>query len=224
VEFPAISKKRLDEIRGSVAPTMDGHHYYKGCGDRVSSALDMAERLLEKGCPRGEVEELYIQTIEAEYPTEGLTIEIHHVKLDGRVFHLGTALVESLNHDESLIRFSRVLKGEGFYDGLGTSKEPGDQAVTEARIGDWHFKTQYHSRDGQYKGTYINLNTPIELYPYGLRYVDLEVDICIWPDGRCEVLDEKKLDNAVTEGLITEKLARIVKGEKQELVKGLRIH
>ncbi|KPV65234.1 MAG: RNA-binding protein AU-1 [Candidatus Bathyarchaeota archaeon BA1] len=221
VEFPAPSKRKLDEVRGSVVPTIDGHHYYKACGDRVSSALEMAERLLEKGYSRGEVEELFQQTIEAEYPTIGTTIQIEHVKLNGRVFHLGKALVEDYDHDQSMIRFSRVFKREGTYNGLKTRKEPGDQAITEARIGDWHFKTKYFSRDGQYKGTYINLNTPIELYPYGIRYLDLEVDICIWPDGGVKTLDEEKLEKAVLEGLVTEKLVRIVKEKLQEIIKGL---
>jgi len=219
VEFPASSKKKLDEVRGSVAPTMDGHHYYKACGNEVSSALDMAERLLEKGCPREQVKDLFEQTIEAQYPVEGSTIEITHAKLDGKVFHLGNALIEAYDHEKSLIRFRRVFRGQGLYDGLETRKEPGDYAVTEAKIGEWHFKTQYFSRDGQHKGTYINLNTPIELYPYGIRYVDLEVDVCIWPDGRVKVLDEDKLDNAVAEGLVTEKLVRIVREKLQEIMK-----
>lgn len=218
VEFPASSKKKLDEIRGSVAPTMDGHHYYKACGDEISSALDMAEKLLEKGRPRKEVKDLFEETIEAEYPTVDSTIEITHAKLDGKVFHLGTALIEAYDHSKSLIRFRRVLRGEGFYDGLGTRKESGDHAVTEVKIGEWYFKTQYFSRDGRHKGTYINLNTPIELYPYGVRYVDLETDVCVWPDGRVKVLDEEKLDNALADGLVTEKLVGIVREKLQKIM------
>jgi len=221
VEFPTLSKKKLDMVRGSVAPTMDGHHYYKACGEEVASALDMAERLLEKGGPHEEVKDLFEETIEVEYPTVGSTLKIKHAKLDGQVFHLGTALIEVYDHNESLIRFRRVFSGEGLYDGLGTRKELGDHAVTEAKIGEWNFKTQYFSRDGRYKGTYINLNTSIELYPYWIRYVDLEVDVCIWPDGRVKVLDEEKLDNAVADGLITEKMGRIVREKLQEIMEHL---
>jgi len=221
VEFPALSKRRLDEIRGLAAPTLSGHHYYKACGDRVSSALEMAEKLLEKGYPNKEVEDLFKETIEVEYPTEGSWIEVEHAKLNGRVFHLGKALVESYDQDQSLIRFSRVIRGEGTYDGLGARKEPGDQAVTEAKIGEWHFKTQYYSKDGRHKGTYINLNTPIELYPFGIRYVDLEVDVCVWPDGTVKTLDEEKLEKAAAEELITEKLVQTVREKLQEIVKNL---
>jgi len=222
VEFPALSKKKLDEVRGSVTPTIDGHHYYKACGGNVSSAIDMAEKLLEKGSPRKEVESLLEQTIMAEYPALGSVMSIEHVKLDGKVFHLGKALIEAFNSHESLIIFRRVFEKKGIYDGLRTEKEPGDYAVTEAKMGEWHFKTEYFSKDGRYKGTYINLNTPIELYPDGIRYVDLEVDVCVWPNGRVEKLDEDKLKEAAAEGMITQKLVRMVEEKLREIMNGLR--
>jgi len=221
VEFPALSKKKLDETRRAVVPTMDGHHLYKACRGKVSLALDMAERLLEKGCPYGDVEELFKQTVEPEYPSEDSLIDIQHVKLDGKVFHLGPAQIEAFNSGESLIRFRRVFEKEGTYDGLGTHKEPSDYAITEAKLGEWHFKTQYFSKEGQNKGTYINLNTPIELYPRGIRYVDLEVDICIWPDGKIKILDEEKLEEALAQGLVTKKLTEIVREKMQSIMKGL---
>jgi len=221
VEFPALSKKKLDDVRGSVTPTIEGHHFYKACGGNVSSAIDMAEKLLEKGSPRKEVETLLEQTIMTEYPALGSVISVEHVKLDGKVFHLGKALIEAYDHDESLIRFRRVFEKKGIYDGLKTEKEPGDYAVTEAKIGEWHFKTEYFSKDRRYKGTYINLNTPIELYPHGIRYVDLEVDVCVWPNGRVAKLDEDQLKEAAEEGMITQKLVKIVKEKLQKIMKGL---
>lgn len=221
VEFPALSKKRLDEARGTVAPTIEGHHFYKACGVKVSSALDMAEKLLERGSPREEVEALFEQTVGPEYPTEGSTIKIEHVKLNGNIFHLGTAQIEAFDGGESLIRFRRIFERKGTYDGLKTRKEAGDYAITEAKVGEWHFETRYFSKDGRFKGAYINLNTPIELYPHGIRYVDLEVDICLWPSGKVQKLDEEKLEEAVEEGLITERLAEIVKEKAQDLIKHL---
>jgi len=221
VEFPALSKGKLDEIRRSVAPTIKGHHYYKACGRRISSALDMAERLLEQGVPAEEVEVLFKQTIEPEHPSLGSVIGIEHVKLDGKVFHLGKALVEDFNYDNYTLCLSRVFEKEGVYDGLKTRKEPGDTAITEAKVGEWHFKTQYFSKNGKLKGTYINLNTPIELYPHAIRYVDLEVDICVWPNGKVERLDEEKLGEALKEGFVTERLVEIVKEKTYQIMKGL---
>ena len=222
VEFPALSKKKLDDIRKSVAPTIDRHHFYKACGGKISSALDMAEKLLEKGRSYEEVERLFKQTTEKEYPDVGSVIEIEHVKLDGRTFDLGKALIEDFDHSESVIRFSRIFERKGVYDGLKSHKEPGDRAITEAKLGEWYFKTKYFSRVGRYKGTYVNLNTPVELYPHGIRYVDLEVDVCAWPDGKVEKLDEEKLDKAANEGVVTQKLVGVVKEKLQKVMSELR--
>ncbi|UCE43602.1 MAG: ribonuclease E/G [Candidatus Bathyarchaeota archaeon] len=221
VEFPALSKMKLDELRRCVVPTMEGHHYYKACGRRISLALDMAERLLEKDYPPAKVKDIFKQTVEAEFPTVGSVISMEHVKLDGKVLDLGEALVEAFNHDQSSFQLSRVFEKEGIYDGLGTPKDPGDRAITKARVGDWHFETQYFSKEGEYKGTYINLNTPIELYPHGIRYVDLEVDICIWPNGAVRKLDEEKLEEAKAERLITEELVKTAKNKLRDLMENL---
>jgi Ribonuclease G/E len=223
IEFPAFSKAKLDEIRREVTPTMKGHHYYKACGGRVSAALEMAEKLLKKGYAYKDVEELFKQTVEKEYPTVGSLIEIEHVKLNGKVFHLGKALIQNLDYKGSKVsvQFRRDFVKKGMYDGLEILKEPGDYAITEARVGEWHFKTQYFSKEGQLKGTYINLNTPVELYPYGIRYVDLEVDVCVWPNGRVEKLDEEKLERAVEEEFVSEKLVRIIKKKLSGIIKNL---
>ncbi|UCE44481.1 MAG: DUF402 domain-containing protein [Candidatus Bathyarchaeota archaeon] len=218
VEFPALSKKRLDAIRRSVTETVDGHHHFKACGGNFSVAVDMAERLLGIGGPTEEAEKLFRQTVRAGFPTAGSTIVIEHVKLDGRILHLGEARVEVFDKDESLIEFKRIVKGEGTYDALGTRREPGDRAVTEAKIGEWHYKTRYFSKDGDYKGSYINLNTPTELYPHGIRYVDLEVDICIWPNGKVGKVDEERLESAVLEGVVTQRLVETVREKVQELM------
>jgi protein associated with RNAse G/E len=216
VEFPALSKRRLDEWRRNVVATIIGHHFYRACGGKVSLALEMAERLLERGSSPEEIESLFKTTIEHEYPVEGSTIHIEHVKLSGKVLSLGHAVIEKL--DEKEIRFKRVFRKPGVYDGLETRKEPGDIAITEAKFGEWFFKTSYFSKSGKYKGAYINLNTPVEFYPYRLRYVDLEVDVCVLPDGATKLLDEDKLWEAVEKGFITEKLANFIMKKVSEVI------
>jgi Ribonuclease G/E len=225
VEFPSLSKTKLDKVRGEVTPTLRGHHLYKAWGGKVSAAVDMAERLLKKGCSHSDVKELFEQTVEREYPTVGSLIEIEHVKLDGNVFRLGKALVQNVEYKGSNVSFLRVRRDfrvKGIYDGLKVSKEPGDYAVTQLGIEKWHTKTQYFSKNGRLKGIYVNLNTPVEIYSYGVRYVDLEVDVCMWPDGRVEVLDEGKLEKALAEGLVGERLVEIVREKAKEIVKHLK--
>lgn len=216
VEFPWASKMRLDEYRGAVIPTVRMHHFYKACGGGVSSAVDMAERLLKRNWPTEEVEELLRRTLMPYFPFEGSEIGIEHVKLGGRVISLGRAVIDA--YDKSLIRYEREMRSRGVYDGLGTKKEAGDRAVTEARIGEHYTMTRYFSQGGRFKGAYINLNTLMEIYPSKIRYVDLEVDVCVLPGGDVEVVDEEMLERAASEGVITDKLFEIVRAKVDELV------
>jgi Ribonuclease G/E len=215
VEFPWFSKKDLDKLRASVAPTLDGHHFYKSCGGEGSAALEMAEKLLEKGQDRNEVEESFKEQILYKFPEEDSLVDVEHVKLSGLVFHLGQATIDSL--DDKQIKYSRIMRSNGFYDGLGVKKEAGDKAVSETKMGEWHITTKYFSNSGELKGTYINFNTPAEVYPKAIRYVDLEVDICIKPDGTSEILDMEKLEKALENGFISKTVFEKVKEKVKEI-------
>jgi len=214
IELPALSKKKLDDTRATVSPTLALHHYYKVCGGRVATALEMAEALLEKEKSYEEVEAAFRQEIEAEYPFAGATIGIEHVKASGLVLYLGKANIESI--DDTRICFRRVFVKNGVYDGLGIKKEADDVAVTEVKLGEWYFQTKYYSKNGQYKGCYVNFNTPVELYPHCIRYVDLELDICVLPDGTLKTIDEEKLEKAVNKGYVSGKLAKKVQQKMRE--------
>ncbi|MGB9756797.1 MAG: ribonuclease E/G, partial [Candidatus Bathyarchaeales archaeon] len=89
VEFPYFSKKAMDKLRASVAPTLDGHHFFKSCGGKVSSALEMAEKLLEEGEAQENIKNSFREQILYEFPEESSVVDIEHVKLSGIVFHLG---------------------------------------------------------------------------------------------------------------------------------------
>lgn len=210
IEFPWDSKKRLDEYRRTLFPTVQKHHYYKACGGDISSAVDMAERLLLKGSTPDKVEELLRQTIEPHLPHEGSEIVIEHVKLSGQTYNLGKAVIESYE-EESCIRYVREMRSNGIYDGLGVEKKAGDRAVTEVRLGEYYTETGYYTQGGRFKGAYINLNTPVEFYPSKIRYIDLEVDVCVFPGEEVKVVDMDLLERAAGELIITEKLLETVR-------------
>jgi len=215
VEFPSVSKRHLDELRASFAQTLDGHHFYKSCGGKISAALEMAEKLLEKGQSSSEVESSFKNQIICEFPEAGSLVDIEHVKLSGFVFHLGQATIESL--DNKIVQYSRIMRSNGVYDGLGVTKEAGDKAISKTKTGESYIATKYISKEGEWKGTYINLNTPVEVYPKKLRYVDLEVDVCIGPDGTIKVLDMEKLEKALEKGFISKTLFKMVREKAKEI-------
>ncbi len=216
VEFTWGSKLRLDGLRGAVYPTLKGHHFYKACGGDVSAAVDMAERLVLRGKPQEDVKRDFKRTVEPYFPWEGSEVEVEHVKLNGTELNLGRAEIDI--YEEPKIRYRRRILGGGFYDGLGVEEEAGDTALTEALLGEYHTKTSYYSEEGRFKGAYTNINTPIEVYPTKVRYVDLEVDLCYWPDGSLAVIDEDKLEEAALRGTMTERLRERARREVERLL------
>ncbi len=216
VEFPSSSKKNLDKLRAIVAPTLDRHHFYKSCEGKIAVSLEAAEKLLERE-QNAEVEKTFKEQILGEFPEHDSQVNVEHVKLSGLVFDLGVATIES--SDEEQFRYSRIMRSDGFYDGLDVKKEAGDKAISETKTSEWFITTNYFSNNEEWKGTYINLNTPIEVYPNTIRYVDLEVDACIRPDGMIEVVDLEKLEEALEKRIISQRLLTKVKDTLKIVVK-----
>jgi probable ribonuclease FAU-1 len=206
VDFPISMKRKLDMIRKSVTPTINDHHYYKSFGVEVRSAIDMAETLLSKGEPLDDVERRFHETLIQYLPYEEMSVNIDHVKLNGHVTHLGKASVEVIEDD--YLEYKREIKGNGTYDGLEVEKRPGDVAVSKTNLTDYYIETKYYNKDGKLRGTYLNINTPVEIYSSYFRYIDLEIDVLIWPDGRREIVDMNELDQAEALGIVTKTLAQ----------------
>jgi len=223
IEFPGLSKKSLDEIRATVTPTVTGHHFYKACGDRISSMVDIAEKMLAEECSQDEVEALLNESIQGLFPKVGSRISLEHVKIEGQIFDLGLAKIMRYDQKSGRLILLRRFFKKGIYDGLKVQKDPGDYAVTEIVISNLSFRTRYFSSDGRYKGTYININTPVELYPTKIRYVDLEVDVCVWPNGEIRRVDNEKLEEAVSRGLISERLAEISNEEIERILDSISL-
>ncbi|MFB6075049.1 MAG: DUF402 domain-containing protein [Haloarculaceae archaeon] len=202
VWFGRESRFALDEHRRAVTATMPGHHRTKAADERASAAVDFAEAL----APDLDGEFPFAVVARQFGPREGETVAIRHGKPDGRCFSLGRATVTDVDADGS-VTLERELSSRGTYDGLGTEREPGDVAETKIREGRWWYPTVYRSADGDLRGTYVNVCTPVEAFPDAVRYVDLHVDVVKRPDGSVERVDDDELDAAVAAGDVSEALA-----------------
>ncbi|RMG68104.1 MAG: DUF402 domain-containing protein [Calditrichaeota bacterium] len=216
VEFPALSKARLDEWRAEVVPTVPGHHRLRIARCRW---LDAAEQVLELGVSSAETlsQALFQKTI-YERLTPGSQVHIEHVKPDGRVIGLSPGVVESFDpgNRELVLRRSAYL-GRSRYDGLDVPKERGDYAITTVREGRWFYRHDYFRRDGRWIGAFTNVNTPVEFYPGRIRYVDLELDVVQWPDGRRRTVDEEDFQAAIEKRFFTRRLVAQVRRIVAEL-------
>jgi len=202
--FPYGAKGRLDGMRGEMIPTISGHHFYKSTG-ALSQAVDLAEQELGGGAGRDTLELRLREEYEGLLPREGEEIRMEHVKLDGRVIRLrpGTVLEGGERY-----RVRREFSGGGVYDALGVPKEEGDYGIAEfERFGET-ITTSYYDVDGRLKGTYININTPVEVLPGRARYVDLEVDVVQLPGSPKRVVDRELLERAHDRRVIGDGLYR----------------
>jgi hypothetical protein len=217
LEFPGASKESLDRIRSTVTPTLSKHHRFRVTH---SKGLDKMETdLLEHPEKRENLEqEAFMEEI--LYPlqkTERIILE--HVKpcgkpippRKGHLFHADT------NH----FVMKRFFSCKGQYDGLEVPLEKGDYGLTEVHEGMWHVKHAYYSKDGRLKGEYYNINTPVEFYPYGGRYLDLEIDVVRRAGEKPFLVDQKKFAILAREGIIgpalKEKALEVTEGLMRQL-------
>jgi Ribonuclease G/E len=139
-------------------------------------------------------------------PAVGDALRIDHGKPDGRLITLGEGEVTDVDDDGS-VTVRREMTPGGRYDGLETRRAAGDVAVTSLTEGRWWYPTTYRGADGEVKGTYVNVCTPVEVFPTAARYVDLHVDVIKHPDGTVERVDDGILDESVAAGDTPEPLA-----------------
>ncbi|WP_117592989.1 DUF402 domain-containing protein [Haloprofundus halophilus] len=204
VWFGRESRFALDDLRREVSTTMPGHHRTKAAANAASAGVDLAEALCTFDDGDGEFP--FGVVADQFGPAEGDSVRIGHGKPDGRLVTLGSG--EVVERDErGTVAVERTMSGGGRYDALGTKRERGDTALTKFREGRWWYPTVYRGADGERKGTYVNICTPVECFPGEIRYVDLHVDVVKHPDGSVERVDDDELDAAVEAGHLSETLA-----------------
>jgi hypothetical protein len=226
VWFGRTARFALDDDRRAVATTMPGHHRVKAGSASASDAVDFAEGVLahatdgdwttadaeSEDAGDGEDSEHeerfpFPAVVDAFGPRDGGTLTIEHGKPEGRCITLGRGRITDRDADAGKLTIERDMTGGGTYDALGIPREAGDVAVTKLTEGKWWYPTVYRNEDGDAKGTYVNVCTPVELFPDSARYVDLHVDVVKHADGTVERVDDDELDAAVDAGHVTETLA-----------------
>ncbi|WP_248895232.1 DUF402 domain-containing protein [Haloplanus halobius] len=201
VWFGRESRFALDEDRRRVTETMTGHHRIKAASSEASRAVDFAEAL-----QAGSSEFPFEAVTETFGPDVGDHVRLDHGKPDGRRIVLGRAEVIDRGADGTLT-VRREMTAGGTYDALPVDREDGDVAITKLREGRWWYPTVYRDEDGERKGTYVNVCTPVECFPDAVRYVDLHVDVVKGPSGEVRRVDDDELDAAVDVGYVSPALA-----------------
>ncbi|RLE67794.1 MAG: hypothetical protein DRJ43_06765 [Thermoprotei archaeon] len=193
-------KLHLDEIRSRQVPTVKLHHFLKTCGERYSMLVDLAASLyhccepncLSKYLLRGVLEDI-----------RGGRLELLHEKLDGSTFRI-SGTCEMVSRKPLLLKLTRAIKGGGVYDGIGVPKEEGDRAVSLIAPFSHVLPHAYFNAEGDLKGVYVNINTPIEPNPPStMWYIDAGIDV-VWSEDRgVRTVDLEELEHYGSLGVVT---------------------
>jgi hypothetical protein len=206
VEFPWLAKSVLDDLRNTLFPTIFHHHRLSLIAPESVALVEKKELAEHPDLREPLSRNLEFALVWSTY-RQGVRLSIEHVKPDGRIFYLSEGeIVEADPHLRQVTLRRGEFKGRMAYDGLGTRKDYGDYAITVVQEREWFYKHTYFRRHGELIGTYYNINTCVEFYPDRIRYVDLEVDVVAWPDGRAEITDEDELRERCERGYIAPEL------------------
>jgi len=202
-EFPGVAKAHLDRIRSAVTPTLANHHRLRIFQPkRVESAENECLQAPEKEDHLAK--DLFAEMVLAPLKKAGV-VRLEHVKGSGKSIRPREGILIESQGEKLIIKRSF---SQGRYDGLDLPIEAGDYGLTELQEGAWWVKHAYYSKNGKLKGEYFNVNTPVELYPFGARYVDLEVDVIRRPGETPVISDREELAVLVKNGVITGLLAK----------------
>jgi len=196
-EFPGATKEILDNLRLFITPTVPRHHRLRIIDARI---LEQAETGLHNHPEKKEslANKLFMEAILLPLEKAGI-VKLEHIRPYGKPLRPREGvLIEANDHR---IIFKRSFSS-GRYDGLDIPIQPGDYGLTEIVEGSWYVKHSYFTKDGMLVGEYYNINTPVELYPYGARYVDLEVDVIRRAGEAPFIIDREKLALLCKQGCI----------------------
>ncbi|NTW36991.1 MAG: DUF402 domain-containing protein [Syntrophobacteraceae bacterium] len=218
IEFPGTTKEVLDFIRLSITPTLMRHHRFRIVDSR---ALDQAEIRLTTEPDRKETieKELFKDVILFPLESSG-TVKLEHMRPSGKAMRPREGVL--LDMTDQRVVFRRTFS-QGRYDGLDLPIGQGDYGLTEICEGSWFVKHSYHTREGKLIGEYFNINTPVELYPYGARYLDLEVDVIRRAGENPFFIDQEKLSLLSSRGSIGNALANKALKVVDSLMQSLQV-
>jgi hypothetical protein len=206
VEFPYLAKSQLDALRACVVPTIFNHHRLRIIASEYVNLIEKKE-LAHHPEKREKVSQNMEKRLIWDGYRVGRELGIDHVKLNGRLISLSEGEILEIDPGEKRLSLKRwKFKGRGKYDGLNIPKEAGDYAITQVKEEDWFYVHNYFRRDGRLIGTYYNINTLIEFYPDRIRYVDLEIDVVRWPNGKTQIIDQESLHRHLEGGYLSQAL------------------
>lgn len=137
----------------------------------------------------------------------GDVFTINSRKLDGTVRRSWTC--RFVSQQDSHLIFEGEFESDVVHPDLGHIVA-GTRSVEHYWLDRWYNVFRFFEPTGEFRNIYYNINMPPTLSDGALDYVDLDIDIVVWPDGRVVILDESDFEeNAATFNYPTELRERV---------------
>lgn len=145
-------------------------------------------------------------------------ITVNSRKFDGTVRRTWTC--ELVEERDSLLVFVGTFDADIHHSELGHIAA-GTRSYEYYWLDRWYSIFRFHEPSGSLRNFYCNLNMPPKFADGILDYVDLDIDVVVWPDGSYDILDRDDYEtNAERFGYtdeVKEKVERTLK-ELLELI------
>jgi uncharacterized protein len=140
-------------------------------------------------------------------PAVGAEITVNSRKYDGSVRRTWTGGLVS-SSDELIVLVGRFDQDVEHSD-LGFIRQ-GTFSFEHFWPGRWYNIFRFHEPDGPLKAWYCNVAMPPVFDRGVLDFVDLDIDVVVWPDMKYDVLDQEDFDeNSIKYGYPEEILAAV---------------
>jgi protein associated with RNAse G/E len=139
----------------------------------------------------------------ADQPATGRPLVVQKLMYDGSKSYRWAG--REIYRDDEHLFFTAVFEREG--RDLGYVRfEKGDVFYEYYYFDRWYNVFQVYSKDGDLKGWYCNVTAPARA-DEELTFVDLALDLWVWPDHRYLVLDEDEFDDLAASSYSPEHVA-----------------
>ena len=123
-------------------------------------------------------------------------ITINSRKFDGRIRRSWAAGL--ISQTESLLVAVGRFEMDVEHDDLGLIRE-GTISFEHFWLKRWYNIFRFHEPDGSLRNYYCNITMPPTFENGVLDYVDLDIDVVVWPDKRLEILDRDDFEKNALE-------------------------
>jgi hypothetical protein len=207
----------MDYARSAVTPTAPAHHTLKTLSKDLDLIIDFAEKTMEIYPESSQLIRSAFRKFINEKLVGAKKIFIRHRKLNGNEFLIGPFQIREAKED--VIMLQRYIKSPGYYDGINVKKEPGDIGLTITSYQSNIVMHIYFSINGELKGVYVNVNTPVIFGWDSIIYDDLELDVVYSPIMGVKLQDEELLRHVLMEGGIRDDIQNMILSYAYEIKK-----